>query len=101
MRFGGDLIIEIALDPTEDYLCVAIEDCGGGISEENLSRIFDPFFTTNGANGTGLGLSVSFGIISNHGGRIEVKNRLGEGATFVIWLPLSITARTAEQQVAG
>ena len=101
MRRGGDLIIEIAPDPAEDYLCVAIEDCGGGISEENLSRIFDPFFTTNGANGTGLGLSVSFGIISNHGGRIEVKNRLGEGATFVIWLPLSITAGGAEQQVAG
>ena len=101
MRIGGDLTIEIALDPAGKYLCVAIADCGGGISEENLSRIFDPFFTTNGANGTGLGLSVSFGIISNHGGRIEVKNRFGEGATFVIWLPLSITAGTAEQPVGG
>ena len=101
MRIGGDLTIEIAADPAGDYLYVAIADCGGGISEENLSRIFDPFFTTNGANGTGLGLSVSFGIISNHGGRIEVKNRLGEGATFVVWLPLSISAGAAEQQVGG
>ncbi len=100
MRVGGDLIIEIAMDPSEEYLCVAIADCGGGISEENLSRIFDPFFTTNGANGTGLGLSVSFGIISNHAGRIEVKNRFGEGATFVIWLPLSISVGGAEKQVA-
>lgn len=101
MRIGGDLIIEIAQDKATDSLCVAITDCGGGISEENLSRIFDPFFTTNGANGTGLGLSVSFGIISNHGGRIEVKNRLGEGATFVVWLPLSITAGEVEQRVGG
>ena len=101
MRLGGELTIEIAPDPTGGYLCVAIADCGGGISAENLSRIFDPFFTTNGANGTGLGLSVSFGIISNHGGRIEVKNRFGEGATFVIWLPLAITAGTAEQPVGG
>ena len=101
MRFGGDLIIEMTTDPAEDYLCVAIADCGGGISEENLNRIFDPFFTTNGANGTGLGLSVSFGIISNHGGRIEVKNRIGEGATFVVWLPLAITAGGAEKQADG
>ena len=101
MRLGGDLIIEMATDPTEDYLCVSIADCGGGISEENLSRIFDPFFTTNGANGTGLGLSVSFGIISNHGGRIEVKNRFGEGATFVVWLPLAITAGGADNRLTG
>jgi two-component system, NtrC family, sensor kinase len=101
MRVGGDLIIEIAADPADGHLCVAIADCGGGISEENLSRIFNPFFTTHGANGTGLGLSVSYGIISNHGGRIEVKNRPGEGATFVIWLPLAITAGAAEQQVGG
>lgn len=99
MRVGGDLTIDMAVDPTVDYLCVAITDCGGGIAEENLSRIFDPFFTTNGAKGTGLGLSVSYGIISNHGGRIEVQNRPGEGATFVIWLPLAITTEGAEQPV--
>lgn len=91
MPLGGKLTIGIAPDSSDSYICVAIVDTGGGISEENLSRIFNPFFTTKGASGTGLGLSVSFGIVSNHGGRIEVKNRPGDGATFVIWLPLSTT----------
>lgn len=92
MRLGGVLTIGIKTDPTASSLGVTINDTGGGIPQENLSRIFDPFFTTKGASGTGLGLSVSFGIIVNHGGRIEVKNRPGAGATFVIWLPLAITA---------
>jgi two-component system NtrC family sensor kinase len=101
MNGGGVLTVNISLDQTENYLCVAIADNGGGIAEEHMSRIFDPFFTTNGVNGTGLGLSVSFGIISNHGGRIEVKNRPGEGATFVVWLPLSVTAAGVEEQIGG
>lgn len=91
MRRGGVLTIGISPDPSGSFICAEVADTGGGIHEEHLSRIFDPFFTTNSANGTGLGLSVSFGIISNHGGRIEVKNRPGEGATFVIWLPLPTT----------
>lgn len=99
MRYGGVLTLEIDLDPSKEFLCAAMTDTGGGIPEEHLNRIFDPFFTTNGTTGTGLGLSVSFGIISNHGGRIEVKNRIGDGATFVIWLPLSMKAGRAIQQI--
>ena len=68
---------------------VAVQDTGSGISPENLSRIFDPFFTTKPeGEGTGLGLSVSYGIVSNHSGRIEVESQVGQGTTFTVLLPM-------------
>ena len=75
---------------TEDgeYACIKITDTGAGISEENLGKIFDPFFTTKSDKGMGLGLSVSYGIIERHGGKIEVQSKLSEGTTFTIKLPL-------------
>jgi PAS domain S-box-containing protein len=66
---------------------IEVEDSGTGISEENLDRIFDPFFTTR-PSGTGLGLSITKRIISEHGGRIDVKSTAGEGTTFRIYLPM-------------
>ncbi|OGG45230.1 MAG: hypothetical protein A3F84_05845 [Candidatus Handelsmanbacteria bacterium RIFCSPLOWO2_12_FULL_64_10] len=67
---------------------VAISDTGGGIPEEVLPRIFEPFFTSKEAGqGTGLGLSISESIVQRHGGRIEVTNRPGVGATFEVVLP--------------
>ncbi|HXE95612.1 MAG TPA: ATP-binding protein [Dongiaceae bacterium] len=89
MPLGGDLEISTyrsAADGT--YVCAALKDSGNGILEENLARIFDPFFTTK-QEGTGLGLAISYGIIENHGGKIEVKSRVGEGATFTVMLPVS------------
>ncbi|KLV07241.1 histidine kinase [Photobacterium aquae] len=65
---------------------VMISDHGCGISDENLKRIFDPFFTTR-RSGTGLGLSVSQGIITSIGGEITVESQLGEGSTFSVFLP--------------
>jgi len=56
--------------------------------EENLGKIFDPFFTTKSDTGTGLGLSVYYGIIERHGGKIEVQSRLNEGTTLTVKLPL-------------
>jgi signal transduction histidine kinase len=64
---------------------LAVEDEGPGIPAENLDRVFDPFFTTEG--GTGLGLSVSYGIVKAHGGRLAASNRPGGGACFRLWLP--------------
>jgi len=70
---------------------VSFSDDGPGIPEENLDKIFDPFFTTrNVGEGTGLGLSVSYGIISEQGGRIHAESDSGQGATFIIDLPLVI-----------
>ncbi|MBF0209301.1 MAG: PAS domain-containing sensor histidine kinase [Desulfamplus sp.] len=65
-----------------------VEDNGKGIKPENLPRIFDPFFTTKPVGqGTGLGLSVSYGIVKKHGGRIEVKSKENEGSLFRVILP--------------
>ncbi|CAJ0719642.1 Adaptive-response sensory-kinase SasA [Ralstonia edaphis] len=68
---------------------VEVEDTGGGIRPEHLSRIFDPFFTTKPVGlGTGLGLSVSYGIVRKHGGQIEVRSEVGRGTCFRLVLPL-------------
>ena len=68
---------------------ITFADNGPGISEENLKRIFDPFFTTKEVGkGTGLGLSICYGLIESHGGRIYAKSKLGQGATFVVEMPI-------------
>jgi two-component system NtrC family sensor kinase len=70
-------------------LAIEVADTGSGIAPENMDRLFDPFFTTKEVGrGTGLGLSVSLGIIERHGGTIRVESEVGRGSTFTIWLPL-------------
>ncbi len=88
MPYGGILDISTYRSTDGRYVCAALKDSGDGIPEENLSRIFDPFFTTK-SEGTGLGLSISYGIIENHGGKIEVQSTLGDGAVFIVMLPVS------------
>lgn len=84
---GGKLIVETSQDDA-GYVVIKVADTGPGIPKQHLSRIFDPFFTTKSeTEGTGLGLSVSRGIVEKYGGRIEVETRAGEGATFVVKLP--------------
>jgi signal transduction histidine kinase len=88
MPQGGVLAIEAR--PADDGrgVEVAVSDTGVGIASEMHSRIFDPFFTTSEVGGgTGLGLSVSYGIIKRHGGSITVASEQGEGSTFTIHLP--------------
>ena len=72
----------------KDYIEVKVRDTGQGIPNEDLSRIFEPFYTTKGQRGTGLGLAVTWGIIDNHNGTIDVESELGKGTTFSIHLPL-------------
>ncbi|MGD0884139.1 MAG: ATP-binding protein [Thermodesulfovibrionales bacterium] len=76
-------------DTDRHRVIVRISDNGPGIPEDIVSRIFDPFFTTKQVGaGTGLGLSISHGIVTEHGGSIVVENAEGDGATFIIELPL-------------
>jgi len=73
---------------------VRVRDTGTGVSPEHLHRLFEPFFTTKPVGeGTGLGLSVSLGIVQDHGGRIEVESRVGEGSCFNVILPIAVTER--------
>lgn len=85
--------IRIATETCGNLVRISFQDNGPGIDEKNLSKVFDPFFTTKEVGkGTGLGLSLCYGIIKEHGGAISVHSRLGEGATFVIELPLAAGA---------
>ncbi len=90
MDGGGTLTIETG--PEVDAIWVRIADTGCGIPREHLQKIFDPFFSTKENRGTGLGLSVSYGIIENHGGTIEVESRVGVGTVFTIRLPVGSDA---------
>jgi signal transduction histidine kinase len=81
--------VTIATGKEGSSVWIRIGDNGPGIAPENLKRIFDPFFTTKPVGqGTGLGLSMSYGIVAKHHGRIEVASQPGEGTSFCIWLPI-------------
>ena len=91
MPLGGELKIKTFQKNGE--LSVEITDNGAGIDEKNLKKIFDPFFTTKPTGkGTGLGLAVCYGIVTGHGGRIEVESNEIEGTTFKVFLPIQKTA---------
>jgi len=74
------------------FVCLQVQDTGAGISQKHINRIFDPFFTTKAlGQGTGLGLSTSYGFIKKHGGHISVSSELGKGTLFRIYLPMAKT----------
>lgn len=89
LKRGELQIITRRSDEGDDGVMVTIRDSGHGVPEEQLGKLFDPFFTTKGTGGTGLGLSVSYGIIQAHGGTISVESAQGAGTTFSIRLPCS------------
>jgi signal transduction histidine kinase len=90
MPDGGEMEIRTAelQKVGRDGVMVSVCDNGIGITPEDQTRIFEPFFTTKADHGgTGLGLSVTYGIISDHGGEIELVSQPGAGSTFTVWLP--------------
>jgi two-component system, NtrC family, sensor kinase len=91
---GGSITIHTATavsasDSGHRGVEITIADTGSGIPPDNLDKLFDPFFSTKEVGqGTGLGLSVSYGIIQRHGGTIRVQSELEKGSTFFIWIPI-------------
>ncbi len=82
-----------------ELVTVSISDTGPGIAREHMNRIFDPFFTTKPVGeGSGLGLSIAFGIVERHKGRIEVESEAGKGTTFSVVLPQNLTLTTEVRQ---
>lgn len=93
MHDGGKLVIRTRL--LGEYVVIAFADSGPGIPKDLLPRIFEPFFTTKKDGGTGLGLSISYRIVQEHGGRIEVESKEGEGSTFTVRLPIKVPTPNA------
>ena len=82
-------LIVVRSDDAGDEVWVEVEDDGSGIAPEHLARVFDPFFTTKPVGrGTGLGLSLSYGIVQKHHGRIDVRSEPGRGSCFRVTLPV-------------
>jgi signal transduction histidine kinase len=91
MPTGGNLFIttKVCRRDTREGVNIIIHDTGIGIPPDLVERVFEPFFTTRSRDGgTGLGLSVSYGIVVDHGGDIEVASEVGAGSTFTVWLPI-------------
>lgn len=82
----------LAEDLDAEWLCLEVRDTGRGMSPSTASRVFEPFFSTKGNMGTGLGLSVVHGIVTQHDGEIEVESTPGTGTIFRIFIPLADSA---------
>jgi signal transduction histidine kinase/ActR/RegA family two-component response regulator len=91
----GRIVVRTATDARGDSVCLEVIDSGAGIPPEELERIFDPFYTTKDPDqGTGLGLMICHGIVTEHGGSIEVESQEGLGTRFRVRLPRSPRARS-------
>jgi signal transduction histidine kinase len=99
MAGEGRLTVSTMVAPGGNLVLIRFEDTGPGIPESYLSRLFDPFFTTKEVGkGVGLGLSISYGIIQKHLGRVYVERTGKEGTTFVIELPVYRESPEATQE---
>lgn len=104
MPHGGRLLVRTgSSSPEEAY--IEVQDTGIGMDPEVQNKIFDPFFTTKGAQGTGLGMSVSYGIVQRHHGELTVRSARGEGTTIRVQLPVApentLTAQVPHTPMRG
>ncbi len=98
MEGRGHLTLKTCLESGKDLVGIEISDSGPGISKEVIPYIFEPFYTTKEeGQGTGLGLSLAYGIVENHGGRITARNKPDDGAVFCITLPVATGDSQGEQ----
>jgi signal transduction histidine kinase len=91
-------VLEVDTSVANGKVVITFTDDGEGIKEENMRKMFQPFFTTKQVGvGTGLGLSLCYGIVTRHGGMIYVKSRYGSGATFIVELPIETSKTTGDE----
>jgi len=92
---GYEPTVEVLTKKTDDKIEIKVKDNGNGIPQKVLDKIFQPFFTTKPTGqGTGLGLSLAYDIITKgHGGELKVETKEGEGSEFIIQLPVNQTTR--------
>lgn len=96
MEGGGKL--KISTYSIHGYVCLSVEDTGVGMSKDLIKKIFNPFYTTKGiGKGTGLGLPVVHGIVSSHGGKIEVESQEGRGSRFLVKFPINSGKKEKEK----
>jgi signal transduction histidine kinase/HD-like signal output (HDOD) protein/CheY-like chemotaxis protein len=94
MDGGGTLTVDTSLTPAKDRILIKFTDTGKGIPKEDLPHVFEPFFTTKEeGEGTGLGLAMSYGIVTSHGGEIDVDSAIGEGTSFTVELPVAVDVK--------
>jgi two-component system NtrC family sensor kinase len=86
MPKGGELRIQTSTSEDDEWLVIAFQDQGIGLTRNAMIHLFEPFYTTK-STGTGLGLSISYGIVEQHGGRLEVESEPGQGSRFTVKLP--------------
>ncbi|MBI1845566.1 MAG: hypothetical protein HY294_13055 [Candidatus Rokubacteria bacterium] len=102
MPEGGPLVVRTERATESDTVAVKVIDRGVGMTADQRERIFEPFFTTKDeGRGTGLGLSVSLGIVRSHGGLLEVQTEPGEGTTMIVRLPVHSVAGPVREQVVS
>jgi signal transduction histidine kinase len=95
MPDGGTLNLDGYYDADKDQAIISVKDSGRGISPENMPHIFEPFFTTkNEGYGVGLGLSTVYGIMERHAGTVKVESQPGDGAVFMLVLPIANPAKS-------
>jgi len=100
MPQGGKLTLSTRV--RQDWVEICISDTGIGMTEEVKRRIFDPFFTTKGVTNSGLGMSVSYGIVRRHGGEILLESEPGKGTTFILHLPINYEKqKPREKEIAA
>lgn len=96
MPQGGTLTVRLRQDEARHGICIDVQDTGTGIAPEIINQVFDPFFTTKkDGRGMGLGLSVAYGIVTGHGGDIQVRNIQPHGALFTMFFPAQPNCGTA------
>jgi signal transduction histidine kinase len=87
MPEGGEIALDVSIE--DERAVIKVRDAGTGMTEAVRQRCLEPFFSTKGERGTGLGLSMVYGIIERHRGELDIQSKLGEGTTFIIRLPLA------------